>query len=139
MKDIETEALLQEFTDTHNKIIQTLNNAEKGHAETLVTFIEELEKRKSSIEGVNTGIDAFNDLIKSTSVRLVDLNTHINELSVVAGDIDFKIKNLQKNVTTGLQAVGKKAFKDFLLKSRFLLILNVVIVVGLIYIVLSHA
>ena len=139
MKDIKApDVLLQEFTDTHNKIIQSLNDAEKGHAETLSSFIAELEKRKNSIEEVNSGIDSFNSQVKTTSIRLEDLNQHINKLSVISSEIEFKLDKLQKNVTSSLQDVAKNAFKDFLLKARILLILNLVIMVVLISFVLSQ-
>lgn len=139
MKDIKApDVLLQEFTDTHNKIIQSLNDAEKGHAETLSSFIAELEKRKNSIEEVNSGIDSFNSQVKTTSIRLEDLNQHINKLSVMSSDIEFKLDKLQKNVTSSLQEVAKNAFKDFLFKARLIMVVNVFIIAVLVYIVFSR-
>lgn len=128
--------LIQEFRDTHNQIIQSLNDAEKSHAETLAVFIGELEKRKETILGVNARVAQFNDLVKTMAVRLDSTNQRINDLSVLAGDMEFKLKNLQDNVALSLQDVGKTAFKDFFRKARLLLILNLVFMAVLAYVAL---
>lgn len=128
--------LLQEFRESHNIIIQSLNDAEKGHAETLAAFISELEKRKTAIEGLNQDIERFNHLVTTMATRLVSINKRLNDLDILSGDIEFKLKHLQENVTVSLEEVSKEAFKGLLKKTRFLFTLNLICMAFLIYLII---
>lgn len=133
MKNIDE--LILEYTETHNHIVRSLNEAEKSHAETLAVFISELEKRKDKIVGVNSGIEQFNELIKTMAIRLESTNQRINALNILSGNIEFSMKHLQENVVSALRDLGKDSFKDFFRKAWVLLCLNVVllfIIAGLI-------
>ncbi len=60
-----------DFIETHNKIIKSLSEAEKGHAKTLNSFLEELQKRIVTINELNIKLS-------HTSTIANDLNSRFN-------------------------------------------------------------
>ncbi len=67
-----------DFIETHNKIIKSLSEAEKGHAKTLNSFLEELQKRIAIINELNTTLAYTNTTANNLNSKLNDYINLVN-------------------------------------------------------------
>ncbi len=61
-----------DFIETHNKIIKSLSEAEKGHAKTLNSFLEELQKRIVTINELNIKLSHTSTISNNLNSKLND-------------------------------------------------------------------
>ena len=96
-----------DFIETHNKIIKSLSEAEKGHAKTLNSFLEELQKRIVTINELNIKLS-------HTSTIANDLNSRFNNFINMVNFTDEKFVKYNRDLSSWIsQAGGRLEFAAF--------------------------
>ncbi len=101
-KILESDAFKEklDFIETHNKIIKSLSEAEKGHATTLNSFLEELQKRILKINDLNT-------TLAYTSTTANNLNTKLNNYINLVNAADKHFVQCNRDLTGWIEKAGK--------------------------------
>lgn len=96
-----------DFIETHNKIIKSLSEAEKGHAKTLNSFLEELQKRIVTINELNIKLS-------HTSTIANNLNSMFNKFINMVNVTDENFVKYNKDLSGWIsQAGGRLEFAAF--------------------------
>ena len=89
-----------DFIETHNKIIKSLSEAEKGHAKTLNSFLEELQKRIVTINELNIKLS-------HTSTISNNLNSKLNDFINMVNFTDENFVKYNRDLTYWIDKAGK--------------------------------
>ncbi len=89
-----------DFIETHNKIIKSLSEAEKGHAKTLNSFLEELQKRIVTINELNIKLS-------HTSTISNNLNSKLNDFINMVNFTDENFVKYNRDLTYWVDKAGK--------------------------------
>ncbi len=89
-----------DFIETHNKIIKSLSEAEKGHAKTLNSFLEELQKRIVTINELNIKLS-------HTSTIANDLNSRFNNYINLVNAGEKYFVQCNRDLTYWIDKAGK--------------------------------
>ena len=96
-----------DFIETHNKIIKSLSEAEKGHAKTLNSFLEELQKRIVTINELNIKLSHTSTIANNLNSMF---NKFINMVNVTDENFVKYNKDLSGWIKSGRGKIGICSF-----------------------------
>ena len=113
-----------QFVTTHNLIVTSLNHAEKGHLETLESFLSLLKKRSDKVLEITPQIERLNMSIEDMTLKTDHISSSLTKLNALSINTVQYLSTWEEKAHQKIKDVIKKSATSLFKKAGWVLILN---------------